>query len=56
MSGSHMTVTRITISGKHSLTVPAHRSLRIGTLSAIVKEVAEESGLSRRAIKETLFG
>ena len=55
MSGSHMTVTRITLSGKHSVTVPAHRSLRIGTLNAIVKEVAESSGLSRRAIRETLF-
>ena len=56
MSGNYMTVTQITISGKHSVTAPAHRSLRVGTLNAIVKEVAEASGLSRRAIRATLFG
>lgn len=56
MSGSHITVTWITISGKHSVTVPARPSLRIGTLNAIVTEVAEASGVSRRAIRETPFG
>lgn len=56
MSGSHMTVTRVTETGKHSVTVPAHRELRIGTLNAIVNEVAEVAGLSRRAVREALFG
>ena len=56
MSGSHMTVTRVTEIGKHSVTVPAHRELRVGTLNAIVNEVAEVVGLPRRVVRETLFG
>lgn len=55
-SGSHMTVTRIMETSQHSVTVPAHRELRIGTLNAIVNEVAEAVGLSRRVVRETLFG
>lgn len=51
-----MTVTRVTEAGNHSVTVPAHRELRVGTLNAIVNEVAEVVGLSRRAVRETLFG
>ena len=50
-----MTVTRVTEAGKHSVTVPAHRELRVGTLNAIVSEVAEVVGLSRRAVREALF-
>ena len=46
----------MTETGKHSVTVPAHRELRIGTLNAIVNEVAEVAGLSRRAVREALFG
>ena len=34
-----MTVTRVTEVGKHSVTVPAHRELRVGTLNAVVNEV-----------------
>ena len=29
-----MTVTRVTEAGQHSVTVPAHRELRVGTLNA----------------------
>lgn len=51
-----MTVTRVTEAGKHSVTVPAHRALRMKTLNAIVTKVAEIIGLPRRAARETLFG
>ncbi len=54
--GSHMTVTRVAAAGKHSVTVPVHRELRVGTLNAIVNEVAEVLGLPRRVVRETLFG
>lgn len=50
-----MTVTRVTEVGKHSVTVPAHRELRVGTLNAIVSEVAEVIGLSEGAVRETIF-
>ena len=55
-SGSHMTVTRVTEVGKHSVTVSAYRKLCVGTLNAIVNDEAEVVGLSRRAVRETLFG
>lgn len=51
-----MTVTRVTETGRHSVTVPDHRELRLGTLSAIVNDVAAATGLSRRAVRETFFG
>ena len=49
-----MTVMRVTEVGNHSVTVPADRELRIGTPNAIVNEVAEVVGVSRRAAMETL--
>ena len=54
--GSHMTVARVTAAGKHSVTVPAHRDLRVGTLNAIVNDVAAVLGLPKRVVRETLFG
>lgn len=51
-----MTVTRVTEAGEHSLTVPDHCSLRVGTLNKIVNVVAEHVGLSSQAVKEALFG
>ena len=54
--GSHMTVTRSTEAGRHSVTVPAHRQLRIGTLDAIVTDVASHLGVPKSAVRERLFG
>ena len=55
-SGSHMTVVRVTEISQHSTPIPAHRELRVGTLNAIVNEVAEAVGLSRQVVREALFG
>ena len=56
ISGNRMTVTRVTMADKQSVTVPVHRSLHVGILNAIAKEVVKTSDLSRRSIRETLFG
>ena len=54
-SVSHMTLT-LTMNGEsHSVTIPRHRALRVGTLDAIVGEVARFLGLSKRVVRETLF-
>ena len=54
--GKHMTVT-LTIDGnRHSVTVPRHRDVRVGTLDGIIAGVAEYLGLSKREVRETLFG
>jgi hypothetical protein len=42
--------------GEHHVTIPRHGSLRVGTLSAILRDVAEHLGLSRQELLETLFG
>ena len=51
-----MTATRITDAGRHSLAVPAHRELRLGTLDAIVSDVANHLGITKSAVREQLFG
>ena len=54
--GSHMTLTA-TIGGvSHSLTVPRHRVLRVGTLSGIVADVAGHLGMTRDEARVELFG
>ncbi len=54
--GSHMTVTLEMGGDSHSVTVPRHRNMRVGTLDAIVGEVAGFLGLPKRTVRETLFG
>lgn len=53
-TGSH---TRLTTQrgGEHHLTIPAHEAIRVGTLSAILRSVAEHHQLSREELLEELF-
>ena len=41
---------------EHHLTIPLHDPLRIGTLAAILADVAAHHGLSREALITRLFG
>ena len=54
-TGSHMRLTT-TQEGEHHVTIPLHASLRVGTLSAILGDVAGHLGISRQALREALFG
>jgi len=45
-TGSHMRLTTER-GGEHHVTVPRHSPLRIGTLNAILKDVAQHLGLDR---------
>ena len=54
-TGSHMRLTT-TRGGEHHVTMPQHKSLRVGTLSAILKDVAEHLDIPRQTLLETLFG
>ena len=40
----------------HHLTVPRHADIRVGTLNAIIGDVAEFLCLSRDEVRSTLFG
>ena len=54
-TGSHIRLTT-TQQGQHHLTIPNHASLRIGTLAAILSEVADHFQISRDSLLEKLFG
>ncbi len=53
--GSHIRMTTQRPS-KHHITIPNHVPIKIGTLSAILADVAEHLGLSRDELMEILFG
>jgi predicted RNA binding protein YcfA (HicA-like mRNA interferase family) len=53
-TGSHIRLTT-TQGGEHHVTVPAHTPLKVGTLSAVLGEVATHLGMSRDALAERLF-
>ena len=54
-SGSHLRLSAETQQGGHSLTIPMHESLRVGTLAAILGEVERAHGLSRDELLDRLF-
>ncbi len=55
-SGSHMRATRVSENATHHVTIPNHRSIKIGLLADIVTEVAVQLGRDRDEFSEELFG
>jgi len=53
-TGSHMRLTTKE-HGEHHITVPVHPSLRIGTLSSILTEIAHHFEISKELLVERLF-
>jgi len=51
-----MTVTLMAGGEQHQVTVPRHRDLRIGTLDAIIAEVATFPDRPKQAVRDALFG
>ena len=54
-TGSHIRLTTMTES-EHHITIPAHETLRIGTLSAILSEVAGHLKRDKSELTQELFG
>ena len=54
-TGSHIRLTTQN-NGEHHVTVPQHDPLKIGTLNAILRDIAGHAGLSREELLEMLFG
>lgn len=54
-TGSHLRLTTPQ-GGEHHITIPAHNPLRIGTLAAILADVAAHFGVSRQELLDQLFG
>jgi predicted RNA binding protein YcfA (HicA-like mRNA interferase family) len=53
-TGSHMRLTPKR-EGEHHITIPKHGSLRVGTLAAILTDVADHLGIPRQELIEMLF-
>jgi predicted RNA binding protein YcfA (HicA-like mRNA interferase family) len=45
-TGSHIRLTT-TLNGEHHITIPAHDPIKIGTLSNILKDIADHHQISR---------
>lgn len=53
-TGSHIRLTTQE-QGEHHLTIPAHNPLKIGTLSAILKDVCNHLQIEREDLLDQLF-
>ncbi|HVR06668.1 MAG TPA: type II toxin-antitoxin system HicA family toxin [Thermoanaerobaculia bacterium] len=53
-TGSHLRLTTKQ-HGEHHVTIPRHDPLRVGTLSAVIAEVARHHSLSREDLLQRLF-
>ena len=51
--GSHMRLST-TVNGTHHVTVPAHKPLKIGTLSSILKSIAAHHQMTLEELLEML--
>ncbi|MGH7613216.1 MAG: type II toxin-antitoxin system HicA family toxin [Gemmatimonadales bacterium] len=54
-TGSHLRFTTQQ-RGEHHVTIPDHKTLRVGTLAAILAEVAAHFEMERAALAKLLFG
>jgi len=54
-TGSHLRLTSKIRGTEHHVTVPAHSALKVGTLSAILSEVAAYLETDRAALGNELF-
>jgi predicted RNA binding protein YcfA (HicA-like mRNA interferase family) len=55
--GSHirLTLAATDVRAEHNITIPAYDGLKVGTLAAILDEVAGVLGITREALMELLF-
>jgi predicted RNA binding protein YcfA (HicA-like mRNA interferase family) len=53
-TGSHIRLTTET-NGRHSITIPNHDPLRIGTFSSILSDVAQHFNKSKQELVDELF-
>lgn len=55
-TGSHIRLTSAANVREHHVTIPAHDPLKVGTLSAILADVASYMEMERSAVADDLFG
>ncbi len=55
-TGSHIRLTSTIRGTEHHVTIPAHSPLKVGTLGAVLGDVAEYLDMEREALAAELFG
>jgi predicted RNA binding protein YcfA (HicA-like mRNA interferase family) len=55
-AGSHIRLTSNIRGKQHHIAVPAHKSIRVGTLASILKDVSAYLELPRAELERELFG
>lgn len=55
-TGSHLRLTSSLRGLEHHLTIPAHDSLKVGTLSGILTDVAAYLEMEKHELERELFG
>jgi predicted RNA binding protein YcfA (HicA-like mRNA interferase family) len=53
-SGSHLRFTKLTVTGEHHITIPAHDELKKGTLNDILSRIAERNQMDKDLLIEML--
>ena len=53
-TGSHLRLTQTTAQGTHHITIPQHKDLRIGTLNAILGEIANHLKISKAELLDQI--
>ncbi len=55
-TGSHIRLTSAYTGKEHHITIPRHRSLKVGTLAGILNDIAAYLEIERDELVEELFG
>ena len=53
-TGSHIRLTT-QMNGEHHVTLPVHKELRVGTLNAVLTDVADHLGMERNEVVAALY-
>jgi predicted RNA binding protein YcfA (HicA-like mRNA interferase family) len=53
-TGSHIRLTT-QMNGEHHVTLPVHKELRVGTLSAVLTDIADHLGMARNDLVAALY-
>lgn len=54
-TGNHIRLTRQVGEEEHHITIPRHKSLRVGTLNQILSDVAFHLGVDKQQLLQELF-
>jgi len=55
-TGSHLRLTSTAKGSEHHITIPRHKELKVGTLNAILSDVAGYLEIDREELAEDLLG